>query len=142
MAEKYLTVVYKLDEKSDVENLINHDNVVYIAKSNIVEELKKEIDNIKLVVHWFANRSVGTSSLAIAYYLQFGIFYYNNQDAPNDKYDFLRCVELLRYCPHLKSLLPRMREVNKKWDWFIDNWDYLESIKDDDVLDKLIRNRG
>ena len=47
MTEKYLTIVYKLDEKSDVENLINHENVVYVAKYNIVEELKKEIEQLE-----------------------------------------------------------------------------------------------
>ncbi len=49
MTEKYLTVVYKLDDKSDIDNLINQENVVYVAKSNIVEELKKEIDLLKSI---------------------------------------------------------------------------------------------
>ena len=81
------------------------------------------------VKYWKNSGSMmcGASANAILYNL--GIINYGDISAPYDSYDFMRCINTVRYFG-LESRIYEMRNVSKRWYNIIEHWDYLVDIYD------------
>lgn len=80
------------------------------------------------VLDWFQSGKTGASSKCMAFHLTGRKA---DGDYPHDAADFGRCVGLLTAVPELRSLLPKMGEVNRYWAALVAKWDDLEALSGD-----------
>lgn len=77
------------------------------------------------VLDWFHQGETGASSKCMAFHLTGRSC---DGSYPHDSGDFKRCVGLLTAVPELRSLLPRMAEVNRYWAALVPTWEQIEAL--------------
>lgn len=85
---------------------------------------------------WVNHGERGLSSEAIVHRLT-GILlsgrYWSGKDHPADPSDFRRCERLLRQVPSARLLLPLMADVSPVWARFVEEWDSLVALGEEEV---------
>ena len=100
----------------------------------IEEDLRKsynEIDSKKLLLHLFEN---GYGASAKAMTLALLDSEKKEYSTPSDSSDFKRCSGLIECIPSLKNDLHKVASISKEWKNIVDNWDYLVSIQDGNMV--------
>ena len=86
----------------------------------------------KIALHeWADGPDSGTSGRMIARGCG-GIKLRGYDNPPWDRWDFGRCVRLVRAFPALRDGFDKPRGASSDWAWYIDNWDRLEDLYDSD----------
>ncbi len=92
------------------------------------------------IVKWIAEEQTGNSSLTIAAVGLDLTDQYTEFDRPYDADDFGRCYLLLKRCPELREILPKVVEVCPSWGPLVAVWDELTEVYEINppIIDDLI----